>query len=327
MPLPTYHKDDVPPMRHAPVLAKPKPGLASAHLMISGTPSFRLAAQASEIASEIAGDIRRGAPQPPQIGAPQDRYADFDPERFIGKDGVLDSITALCRTYRAKRGRNPSILVAIGGTAMSLHGLRDQSSDVDIFSTDRDITRIGQMTQAFVDNEPVTIDITSDRHLWGEIDIFDIDDDAALMNTLVIDGEPVEIRAISPETLLILKVMAGRDKDKSDVEILRDRIAPAAALSRLASLWEHNAASTMAECLERVLDVYADQNQFEIEPEWFADLPWPVLGQWEDALEEKTGDSELWQRILDLNSQNATPRAGQRQAASGLSGRKDRRSS
>lgn len=322
MPVPVYHKADVPPMPLEPARTKPLPGLASAHLMLEAAPTFRRTTPPGLVFAEP----RRTAQEPPQKVMSPPQYADFDPERFIGKAGVLDSITALCRTYRATRGRNPSILVAIGGTAMSLHGLRDQSSDVDIFSTDRDIARIGQMTQAFIDDEPVTIDITSDRHLWGEIDVFDIDDDATLVNIVEIDGDQVEIRAISPETLLILKAMAGRDKDKADIEILRERVAPAMALSRVATLWEHNATSTMTECLDRVLDVFADQNQFEIEPGWFADVPWPVLSQWEGALEEKTGGTELWQRVLRANSPEPVTPARRHRIAPAPSGRKDGRS-
>ncbi len=159
----------------------------------------------------------------------------------------------------------PRTIIVVGGTAMSLRRLRDESEDVDIFYPDdafRTITEDLERRSGF------RIDVTSKNNLWGQLEIHDIEHDAQVVESVDI-GFAVDIAAISPETLFVIKSSSMRDKDRSDLGLLMGVTTPAQIMAR-------------AECLLITLETRQDREEFlgnilsemqlvlleEVKPEW-----------------------------------------------------------
>jgi hypothetical protein len=215
----------------------------------------------------------------------------------LGGAEVLSIVTALCRAYRAQNPkRKPAVLVALGGTAMALHGLRDQSHDVDLYTPDACFAS-QHSPVVMIDDHPVMIDVTTNTHVWGEIDIVDIEADSILADRIEIEGQTIDLRVVSIETMMILKVNAGRTKDRADITALMGRTTPEAVFRRLAAIWKPNEKqSAIVETLDRLVDIY-EEIEWKIEPGWFSSVPLEILKQWDHRLRRRANDSEFMEKI------------------------------
>lgn len=156
------------------------------------------------------------------------RYGIFDKERTV------DCIKELARMYFENSGTVPRILIAVGGTAMVLRDLRATSEDVDIFVIDEELIRIA----AILEQETgYSVDVTTDRCLWGPLRIYDIEEDASVMEKFELAGHKVSISAISPETLFIIKATSLREKDRDDLELIWPHVDPQALMARVGCLF------------------------------------------------------------------------------------------
>jgi hypothetical protein len=188
--------------------------------------------------------------------------------QLVDRDTAIGIIRQLAKDYIEAHGEPPRTIIAVGGTAMSLRRIRDKSEDVDIFYPDDAFRTIAEDLER---RSGIRIDVTNKKNLWGTLKIHDIEQDARVVESLDIEGFTVDIAAISPETLFVIKSSSMRDKDRLDLGLLMDVTTPAQILAR-------------AECLLTTLESRGEREEFvanilsemqlvlleEVKPEWFA---------------------------------------------------------
>jgi hypothetical protein len=67
------------------------------------------------------------------------------------------------------------------------------------------------------------IDATAAENIWGQIIIRDIASSPDI-SKLDIGGRSLVVKALTPEDLYLLKLYAGREKDRVDLELLKPRV-------------------------------------------------------------------------------------------------------
>jgi len=191
--------------------------------------------------------------------------------QLVDRNTAVGIIRELAQAYVEAHGEPPRTIIAVGGTAMSLRRLRDESEDVDIFYPDDAFRTIAEDLER---RSGFRIDVTSKNNLWGQLKIHDIDQDAHVVESIDIEGFAVDIAAISPETLFVIKSSSMRDKDRSDLGLLMGVTTPAQIMAR-------------AEGLLRTLETRQDREEFlanilsemqlvlleEVNPKWFTQAP------------------------------------------------------
>ena len=155
-------------------------------------------------------------------------------ERIVDRKKAIELVREIAASYIRKNGKPPGILIAVGGTAMALHGVRDESEDVDLYVSVREMESIATEIEA---SSGYRIDVTSKTNLWGRIDVWDIESDAVMMENMEIEGYYVDLAAISPETLFIVKASSMREKDRNDLSVVLPLTSPEKIMERFASLW------------------------------------------------------------------------------------------
>jgi len=132
--------------------------------------------------------------------------------------------------------RDPGV-VLVGGNALMAHQIRMASGDVDLYfpqySADivREVEREGQV----IYGPDFRLDVTATENLWGMVLIRDIDADSIDVQKDVIStpgpwamGPTMSgpqcknwhLKALSLETLFLIKLDAGREKDLGDLPLI-----------------------------------------------------------------------------------------------------------
>ena len=139
-------------------------------------------------------------------------------------EAALEVIAALAEEHLAATGRPIRSIVALGGAAMAALALRERSDDVDLYVTDIDDAVLDTVTRRFKDRFGLAfkIDATPSKQLWGAIVIEDVDA-APIVKSIKCRQHDVVVRALSAETMYIVKAAADRPKDQSDIEALARR--------------------------------------------------------------------------------------------------------
>lgn len=161
----------------------------------------------------------------------------MDGERKVGVSEALEMLGTLLAKQLERTGRVPGAVVTLGGTALAAHSIRAQSDDVDVYLSEVDDEAVAQTEvvgrKRF--GERFKIDATPVNTIWGEIAIRDIEASPSFA-TLQVGPYAIQVRALSVETLYIVKVAADRAKDRDDVPIIGQRTGYEAVVERARQL-------------------------------------------------------------------------------------------
>jgi hypothetical protein len=165
--------------------------------------------------------------------------------RLLRYQDVLEVIERLVEVGRARGEPVREPLVLVGGSAMAAHGIREESVDVDLFAphVSPDVAHAAERGLAQRFGDTFRLDVTGVANLWGPIMINDIPDAPAVPDR----PGGLTLRALSIEDLFLLKLQAGRDKDRDDLPLLANRTSPEALIHRFGQLaaWHGNRAELM----------------------------------------------------------------------------------
>jgi predicted nucleotidyltransferase len=152
---------------------------------------------------------------------------------MITYEAAIGCLRTIFERQFAKTGRAPTTVVVVGGTALAAHGIRMLSEDVDYFSTeiDEDIVHVVEQECRVTLGEAFKIDATPTENLWGPLLLRDIAH-SPVHETIIVGKAKVHIRKLSLEDLVIVKLVAGREKDEQDLLLLADRTEPDALVAR-----------------------------------------------------------------------------------------------
>lgn len=175
---------------------------------------------------------------------------------LVNREDVVKVMTEMVAEYRCAHdgrqpcGRQPRLLIAVGGTAMALHGMRAVSEDVDLFSREDAFLTIAKDMES---RTGIMIDITSDTTLWGRLNIRDIEADAVIVESVQIKDFSVDIAAISPETLFIIKSSTFRNKDRDDLPAIFPHTSIQKIMRRAETLFMMQEEGLAGECLSNLV--------------------------------------------------------------------------
>jgi predicted nucleotidyltransferase len=130
-------------------------------------------------------------------------------------------------------------LIMVGGTALAAHGVRDLSEDVDLFARtfSADLVVTLEAEEKARHGAAFKLDVTPAENLWGSILVRDIEQDARmLVKAFEVAGRRYEIRALGIETLFLLKIAAGRERDREDLPLLAQRTSADGVIARFNTL-------------------------------------------------------------------------------------------
>lgn len=146
---------------------------------------------------------------------------------------AMACITEVMRRHVVKHGEAPAFVVAVGGTALAAHGIRPLSSDVDYFSPVIDEDLVHEVEHELKDTfgRNFKIDATPGENLWGPIIFRDIAD-SEQKTSLEVEGHTIPVRVLSVEDLVLVKLVADRQKDREDLPLLAKRTSPADLIPR-----------------------------------------------------------------------------------------------
>jgi hypothetical protein len=121
-------------------------------------------------------------------------------------------------------------IVLLGGTALAAWQIRDLSHDVDLYMSTIPTESIEHVETELraVYGPAFRLDVTSGENVWGAILVRDIAE-SPVVGT--IDGR-IEIRALSPADLFLLKLASGRTRDLADLDLIASRTDAVALVAR-----------------------------------------------------------------------------------------------
>lgn len=161
----------------------------------------------------------------------------------IGLEQAMAAIEMVLRRTIMHGHPPPAFVVLVGGTALAAHGVRDQSKDVDFYAPEIDDGAVTETEQALRERfgPSFKIDATSVENLWGYILVRDISQSPSI-GSLALPGGAVDIKALSLEDLFLLKLAAGRDKDRRDLPALAARVDAERMIRRFGQMarWHGN---------------------------------------------------------------------------------------
>jgi hypothetical protein len=148
----------------------------------------------------------------------------------LGYDEAAAVIADLVDACAARSGTLPSVVVMLGGTALAARAVRPLSHDVDVYLDSLDDDAIAEVAAKYAKRYGPTfkIDATPLETIWGAIAIRDIAQ-SPQVGTVKTRFGAVDIRALTVETLFLVKAAADRDKDRADLALL----APHTTYSRI----------------------------------------------------------------------------------------------
>jgi hypothetical protein len=202
----------------------------------------------------------------------------MDDHTKLDLEAALKVIEDLLREQLKTSGRLPETIVTVGGTALAALRIRERSDDVDLYMSEIDDTAIDTVTKKYRAQYGFNfkIDATPGNTIWGSFAIDDIDQSPTLA-TIEIGDVAVRIRALTPETLYLIKVAADRPKDRIDVPLIASKCSYESLLPRALQLFPwygdrsafpeyiERLARSMARDFGRTIDsVYADFKLSEV---------------------------------------------------------------
>lgn len=165
----------------------------------------------------------------------------------LGFEEAAAIVAELAEACALRTGELPETIVMVGGTALAARAVRALSYDVDVYLDRLDDDAIAAVAAKYARRygPSFKIDATPSETIWGAIAIRDI-----AASPLVARAEtrfgPVEIRALTVETLYLVKAAADRDKDRTD----------------LVSLAAHTDYASVVERARTVFPWYGDRGAF-----------------------------------------------------------------
>ena len=152
----------------------------------------------------------------------------------IGFAEVREVVRAILERAHERGYPLPSFVVLVGGSALAAHGIRGQSVDVDLYAeADLDVI-IPELESELKPRfgPSFRLDYTTVPNIWGPVFIRDIADEP-LIERLHVAGQSVDLRALSPEDLFLIKIVANREKDQRDLPEIAGRVGFGRLLERL----------------------------------------------------------------------------------------------
>lgn len=175
---------------------------------------------------------------------------------MITYESAIECLTTILERQLSKSGHVPTTLVVVGGTALAAHGIRMLSDDVDYYSTEIDEDVVHDVEEAYRSKygDTFKIDATPTENLWGPLLLRDIAQ-SPIHQTLVVGSAVVQIRKLSREDLVLVKLIAGREKDEQDLLLLADQTDPETLAARFNQVigWYGDRASVI-EFTDRFVD-------------------------------------------------------------------------
>jgi len=209
-------------------------------------------------------------------------------DEMIDKEMAKKLMLNVVKQYHSATGKIPQVLFVVGGTAMAFHNMREQSEDVDLFFKDLDFEYAVKQVE---EETEYRIDVTSEKNLWGDLVIPDIEKDAKVTDFFVFEGHDVQIAAISPETLAVIKASSMREKDRLDIPLILKKTTPEEILARFACLWTSQRPSVAKEALINIVGEIQLALREPVSPEWFQKVPTEIQKKWANSLKENFGMS------------------------------------
>ena len=180
----------------------------------------------------------------------------MDGPEHLALDDALNVIRDLLGEQFRLTGRLPKTVVTIGGTALAVRRIRERSDDVDLYMSEMEDAAVLSVQDAYrrKHGPAFKIDATPVNTLWGDIAVNDIDESPAV-TTLEVQGHIVEIRALSAETMYLLKAAAYRPKDIPDLPLIAAKCSSQSLIARAKQMFpwyaDRNAFPQYAERLAR----------------------------------------------------------------------------
>lgn len=181
---------------------------------------------------------------------------------------ALECLRKIAEKHINIYGEAPPFMVVVGGTALAAHGLREMSTDVDYYSPEIDETIVmeveAEMKQRLGDQ--FKIDATQVETLWGPIMFRDIESKSEDDRTLEVNGHTIPIKKLSLNDLTLIKIVANREKDRADLELLRPQIDADSLIERFNTIvkWygerggQHAFADKVVEFITKDSDISAE---------------------------------------------------------------------
>ena len=145
-------------------------------------------------------------------------------DRTLGFEDALVVVREMAEEFEAATGRIIRFIVAVGGTALAAHAIRERSGDVDLYVSDLDDDVLDRVRRKFVPvyGQGFKIDATLSNTVWGAIALVDIEQ-SPIVRRLETRNGLLSVQALTPETLYVMKAAADRAKDQPDLAALASR--------------------------------------------------------------------------------------------------------
>jgi hypothetical protein len=187
----------------------------------------------------------------------------MDGPEHLALDDALNVIRDLLVEQLRLTGRLPKTVVTIGGTALAALRIRERSDDVDLYMSEMEDAAILSVQDVYRRKygPAFKIDATPVNTLWGDIAVNDIDESPTI-TTLQVETHTVDIRALSAETMYLLKVAAYRSKDIPDLPPIAAGCSSQSLIARAKQMFpwyaDRNAFPQFAERLARCVALNFD---------------------------------------------------------------------
>jgi predicted nucleotidyltransferase len=150
---------------------------------------------------------------------------------------IQDALTVIRKLAERSHALNAPIhdtIVVVGGTALSAHGIRAFTEDVDLYLKAFSDEAVFQLEQELkpVYGEQFRLDVTATENLWGAILLRDIAEYSPIYQIIKVAGQSLVIKMLSIEDLFLVKLGADREKDRQDLPLLAARVTAEALIAR-----------------------------------------------------------------------------------------------
>ena len=153
-------------------------------------------------------------------------------------EDAVEVLADLATRHAVLTSKPLSSLVLIGETALAAHAIRERSHDIDLYAAGLDDRALIETTKHFASRFGLQfkIDATPSNTIFGAIALADIET-SPVLRTLHLEGQTVQIRSLSPETLYIVKAAANRIKDIADLRQIAPSVTYESVLDRAKQLF------------------------------------------------------------------------------------------
>ena len=173
---------------------------------------------------------------------------------MVDKARLLEAIERIVLSAQNNAaGTVGSYIVLVGGSALCIRGLRDQSYDVDFYGAREFLLAAASLEKELLSEygDEFRIDGTMSDTIWGRIKIGDIAD-SPVVGKYLYGNQDFEIRALTPETLFIQKADSGREKDLADLVLIAPSTTPERIANRLGKFIQYSDPNETADLIANV---------------------------------------------------------------------------